>query len=262
MFDSTDDVLRCNRGAADITGDWTFATMLRWRGARLETVYLPHTAGRLAYGYGLEILSGGALYLYAGTPGSGFGYSEVSSPSVHVVRGKWRILAITKRSGSVQADFHSYDFDTRLWKQETAASPSPNCTSIGADGVVTFGKYQSSDTYNYTGELAAAAVWNQALSYETVRSLSQVNALVDWAFVSSPRALWLFDQRRASAPVEDVIGSADQSGTSGASSLAEPAPIPARLATTAVRTTAGWVEHDVSVRTSAGWRRPPTPEIR
>ncbi|MDW5597653.1 hypothetical protein VSS74_25100 [Conexibacter stalactiti] len=255
-FDGTDDWITCEPGSADITGAWSMALLVRPRTIAYRVLYQGHTSSGGSAGYGFEQRVNGEILLYS----TGFG--ERLSPVGYLVAGRWRLVATTKASGAVAPHFYSYDFATGTWLDAASTSTIGNPTALGVGGSVIFGRWEHN--WRYDGQIAAAAVWDEALSFASVRALAAAPALVDWASVSSPNALWLFD-RGPESPLQDLVGGADErAGASQGTNavLVDDVPIPYRRATAAVYAGGSWSDRELNVHNGAGWVPPAEAEMR
>lgn len=255
-FDGTDDWITCEPGSADITGAWSMAMLVRPRALSYRVLYQGHNSSGTPAGYGFEQKAAGEILLYAMPLG------ERASPAGYLVAGRWRLVATTKASGTFAPHFYSYDFATQRWLNDPSTTSIGNPNALGAGGSVIFGRWNAG--WRYDGEIAAAAVWDEALTFASVRELAAAPALVDWASVASPNALWLFD-RGPERLLQDLVGGADErAGTSQGTNavLVDDVPIPYRRATAAVYAGGSWSDRELNIHNGAGWVRPAEAEMR
>lgn len=248
-FDGIDDELVFEVGDTDVVGAWSFAAVLRQPVLQYGVVFQAHTAGDQADGYGFQVDGSGGLYIYNGPSTN---YIESYSGAGFIVAGRWHLVAVSKPAGMVAARFRSHNLDTGLLqKTGNAATQSRDAVAVGVDGHLTFGSWESD--YRYSGDIAAAAVWDRALSDAQIDELAGVEALASWADLVTPRALWLFNQLSPVIPVDDLVGAAVQYDGVGTTALLENPPIAYHPAV-AVLGPGGWVSRELSVHNGAGWQ--------
>lgn len=109
----------------------------------------------------------------------------------------WQLIGISKAAGSAPVRFHRVDLSTGAgYHGGAVGAPNvPNAT-VGPWGI---GWYRNNASWYYEGVIAAAGVWNRALSDAEFDSLTSWIGLMH----QYPRALWRLD---GSAPFRDATG--------------------------------------------------------
>ncbi len=207
-FDDVDDYIEAPIGGANVTGDLTFAALVRSNASgEFSPIYGQRDAADTAANRsGLEIAIGNGLQIRTNNTAS-------IAPSITVVPADgWVLVAVTKAAGSTFPRFHAWKAAGGWTHEDYAVIPRPDPTSC-AGGNVEFARLGASATLGDL-DLAVAGVWTSALSDGNVEALLTNRATQDWANLS-PAALWDFGQASVATPVADLIGAADESAIVG-----------------------------------------------
>lgn len=141
---------------------------------------------------------GGELFIYAD------GDEAYGSA---VVAGTWLLVAVSKTSGNAVPRTHVFRYDTETWTHDDADAAIGDISQQVQ--TVAVGAWERTND-NWDGRIAAAAVWDTALSDGALEGLTE--RFADWLSLS-PSAAWLFGDD----PVVDVTeGGADQTSAANA----------------------------------------------
>jgi hypothetical protein len=122
----------------------------------------------------------------------------------------WCLVACTKATGSATPRYHKYVFSSSTWSHGNGVGAVSNATSAPG-GNVKFGDV-GGDALN--GDIAAAALYDRALSDQEIESLAGSWEL--W-LACGPVGAWLFDQAATGQTLVDWVGGANQSAITGTS---------------------------------------------
>lgn len=173
----------------------------------LVYVGISATSGRYALKF-----SGTALQLQCGS-------SAVSAPTITVTAAEGLVfVAATKATGNVAPRFHKYNFATEVWTHENAGS------NLGNSGTPTnSARLGATNTLSqfFVGDAAIAGVSDTVLSDSTLETL--ITAIEAWS-TAGLVALWPLNQASTATPVEDTIGTADETSITGTTVTAGDVP--------------------------------------
>lgn len=123
----------------------------------------------------------------------------------------WVLYAVTKASGTVAPRFHKYVFDTSTWTHSASGETALNGAAPGASGNVKIGAKDTGFDF-FNGRLALAGIFPTVLSDATLEGMTtQLQAWVD----AGPTGLWPLNQTSTATPVDDIVGTSDQTAISG-----------------------------------------------
>lgn len=144
-----------------------------------------------------------------GGVGIQLGASTATAPTC-TWRGGWRLIAVTKATGTVAPRFHQYDYGAGTWTHENAAGTLGN-SGIPATSATIGSRPGGTNAFN--GDIEIAGVWDVAMTDDQVEALAF--SLSPW-FAAQPKGLWLLDQAATTQSVPDISGGgANQSALSG-----------------------------------------------
>lgn len=129
-----------------------------------------------------------------------------------VIDDQW-FMGIASKADTQQARMHLYSYTAEAWTHGDGNGNTDSLSTIS--GTIGFGSNDFGESFD--GLIAAAAVWvGDALSDGECETLS--DTLASWMALS-PDAAWLFNQESTATPVEDLIGTADQTALNGTSAV-------------------------------------------
>jgi hypothetical protein len=133
----------------------------------------------------------------------------------------WMLLAVSKPAGTTKPKFYVYTFSGATLTSAEGSVTAANRTV--APESIRLGAFEGEF---FKGVMAAAAVWNVALTEAQIKELSGAASLEGWKAIASPQALWTFGQASTAEEVKDLIGAANQTAISGTTVAGEEPPIP------------------------------------
>jgi hypothetical protein len=207
--------ITCGIGACGIAGAWSFAGIVYAEGTGPEFFQSYDGAGlgeaNSRYAVGREE-SKLALYRNGGS------FSAAELPAK-----EWLFVGVSKASGTVVPKLYIYRFSTKTWSISEGSGPGIANALEGATAVA-FGEWNKLEQFR--GKMAAAAIYNKALTEAEMKALVAVPELQDW-LATSPKGLWLFGQASTATPVEDLTGNgANETSSVNTEVIEETPPIP------------------------------------
>lgn len=217
LFDGTDDKITCSIGGLTaVTVAGTRVAIVR-RAANSANHSLISLADASSYSSLWSFNDTNNLRLF----GQGLGLGD-STFTVTSSDG-WVLVASTKATGSVPLSSYKYVYGTDAWTVNTTAGNVADGTAPGGSGSVKIGAYYDGLGSFFNGEMAAAAVFNRALTQAEIEALA--HSLMAWRD-AAPSALWILDQDQTSQPVYDLSGGgANQSAIVGTSAASSSSPV-------------------------------------
>jgi hypothetical protein len=215
LFDGTDDKIATSTGNLSAMTYGTVAAIVKFDSGGAGThrqIFACHTSGN-SYTFMLGVNPSNLWRtLTTGTPAESLGAATST--------GVWYLVVMRKASGTAAPRYSVYNFTTTTWAHANGGTAIGNSTAgPGSSGRIKFNYTDSADFFE--GRVAVRAAWANAVHWAANSTGdSQIVAAgledsVDNWINESPDLLQLFNQGSVSTPVEDLIGSADQTSITG-----------------------------------------------
>lgn len=204
-------VVRTAIGNANPAGALTFVALVKfkdsteWMIARQDASHA-NAATWESLGY-----EGGTLHSY-----------PTSSSTLKPPLNEWLLVGDARPVGGKEMAWY-YRFSTsELFSFEAAINSTPTYGGVASE--IQLGRWNAGEPFN--GLYAAAAVYGVALTQANFEGLVSAPSIKSW-LLSSPLALWMFNQALVAEPVNDQTGGgANQISIEGTTVTAEEPPIP------------------------------------
>lgn len=171
--------------------------------------------GATGVGFSVNLTSGGVLQLRTDATAVS-GVSALSASTAYLV-------AVTKATGAVAPRMHFVNLSTGAATHENSASTLANASTAATRAA--FGVNAAGTGAFYTGDIAAAAVWNTVLTDAQITALS-FGSFANWIAAGGLKALWQLNQLNDLAALKDLTGNgADQTAITGTSVSANRIPL-------------------------------------
>ena len=225
-YNGTSDILLVSQGGTNFSSSAAGATMaaiVRRNSTGWNSVIGARASGGAIQGWSMEIenSAGGNNITFDANVGGGFG---ATTTITCVNADGWVLLVASRASGATgNARFYKYQYSNATPTFETVTGFTSAGSAPGASSTVEVGgRWGSTGTDWFGGDIACAAVWNRQLSDVEMANLA--HTLQAW-HASGPAALWLLDQGATTQKVIDLTGGgANESSLTGTSVSSNSAP--------------------------------------
>jgi hypothetical protein len=210
-FDGVDDRVTCSPGAFDnyAIGAFTVAAIVK-RAANTDNGRILSTYTSTSSRFEVLFNDGSPTDTILLVSRSPLDADSSSTFTVTTTNG-WVVCGSDKAAGTNAPRSHRCVMSTGTWTHTNNANTFQDVDGNGTGGHIDLG-CESSEPAAFNGRIAVIGLWKRQLSdaeWETLDS-----SLANWA-ATSPDALWALNQASTSTPVEDIVGTADETSLTG-----------------------------------------------